>query len=282
MKARDALQDAMLSGSPLPVAVIDMHAHAGHYSGFYIPESDGEGMVKVMDSLGVATLFVSSHCAISSDVRRGNDLTADQVARFPGRFVGYAVANPHYPHEIEAELTRCFSVHGMRMIKLHPSIHHVKLTDPAYRPALEFAARHRAVVLTHTWEGDATCSPDVAAEAARRYPGVKFVWGHAGAPDFDRALEHARELPNVYLDLACSLVFEGQLEHFLERTPVEKVLYASDCPFLAMPQQLARVVFSELSEADKRRILHGNAVRLLSEVGMPLPKVTPAGRAKGA
>ncbi len=271
MNRLDALQKAMLAGRPLPLPIIDIHGHNGPYAPFHIPGSDAASMVRVMDSVGVAMLGTSAHCSWHSDARFGNDSAAAAAREFPGRFFGYAVVNPHYPDRVVPELERAFDELGFRAIKLHPGVHRYSLADKGYEKAYAFAAERRAPVLTHTWDGDAVCSADVAAVAAKRWPTVEFVWGHAGAPTFDKALEYAATLPNVYVDLACSRVYNGVVEHFLERAPVEKVLFASDMAFISLPQQVAKVVFAGISEADKRKLLHDNAAALLARAGIEAP-----------
>ena len=268
MSGEMKLADVMREGRPLPLPVIDMHAHVGRYASFHAPHPDARGMVEVMDAVGVAVTAISSHGGWAADAAEGNAETARAAAEYPSRILGYAVASPHYPQLIPDELTRCFDEYGFKMIKIHPGAHMYRLTDPNYEAVYRFAAERRAPILTHTWEKEPYSSPDLAAEVARRHPGVIFLWGHSGALSFDRAIELAAGLPNVHLDLACSQVFKGQVEYFLNRTSVDKVLYGSDFSFIALPQQVAKVVFADIAEADKEKILYGNAARLLQSIGI--------------
>lgn len=265
------LVNMMKTGQPITMPVIDIHAHLGDYCAMYTPNADARGMVEEMDRVGVNVAAISTIAALSADYVAGNDLAAAAAREFPGRFLGYASVNPHYGDLSTDELTRCFDEHGFRLIKIHPGLHVYPLTGKAYECVYEFAARRNAPVLTHTWDGDKTCSPEVAAEAARRYPEVKFLWGHSGAPNWRAAADLACELPNVFLELACSQVVLGQVEYFLTRMPAERVLFGSDFPFLSLPQQVAKVVFADISETDKRKILHENAARLLAEAGVTAP-----------
>lgn len=271
MTRTDSLIDAMLHGKPLPLRVIDIHGHMGLLNVFWMPHSDAGGMVEEMDALGVAATAVSSHSAISSDMSVGNDEVARACAQFPGRFIGYAVADPHYPELVEDELRRCFEVHGFKMIKLHPGIHMYPLTGKLYDRIYGFAEERGAPILTHTWHGEPSCSMEVAAEVARRHPGVTFLWGHSGGSVYDKALDLAAELPNVYLDLASSVVQNGQLELFVSRAPVERIVFSSDVPFLSQPQQIAKVVFADIPESAKRKILRDNAAVILENAGITPP-----------
>jgi predicted TIM-barrel fold metal-dependent hydrolase len=268
MSGNMKLADAMREGRSLSLTVIDMHAHVGRYSAFYAPHPDAAGMVEVMDAVGVAVTAISSHGGWAADAAEGNAETARATAEYPTRLLGYAVASPHYPGLILDELTRCFDEYGFKMIKIHPGAHTYPLTGPNYEEVYRFAAEHRAPVLTHTWEREPYSSPDLAAEVARRHGDVVFLWGHSGALSFDRAIELAADLPNVYLDLACSQVFKGQVEYFLSRISVDRILFGSDFSFISQPQQIAKVVFADIAEADKEKILYGNAARLLESIGI--------------
>jgi len=271
VKYEGQLERAALEGAPLPIPVIDVHAHIGALSAFHIPRPDGEGMVEVMDRVGVAAAAISANSAWAADMRTGNDLAAEAVSRWPGRFTAYCVVNPNYPGEIEDELKRCFDGLGFRMIKIHPSVHRVKMTDAAYEAVFEFAARRGAPVLTHTWVDDPHCGIEVAAEAARRHRGVTFLWGHSGGDDVAEALDEAGNLDNVFLELAASRVWNGQLELMVERFPVERIVFGSDFPFISLPQQVGKVVFADIAQEARRMILHDNAARLLAEAGVDLP-----------
>ena len=265
---KDAFVSAALAGKPLPCPVIDIHGHMGPLNMFHIPESGPEAVARVMDACGVAMLAFSSHYAISATTERGNDYTAEAAAACPGRFLPYAVANPNYPDDVAGELKRCFDTLGMRLIKLHPGIHRCRLMDKGYEPAYRFAAERGAPVLMHTWDKEQYSSVEQAALVARRHPDVTFIWGHGGAPTFDTALRWAARLENVYVDTACSQVFNGTIEHFLEIAPVEKILFASDLPFISLAQQLGKVVFSDISDVDKRKILRENAEGVLRRAGI--------------
>ena len=271
MTRKDPFVNAMLNGRPLPSPAIDIHGHLGLLNVFWMRHNDPAGMVEEMDALGVAATAVSAHSAINSDMSVGNAEVARACAAFPGRFIGYAFANPYYSDLVEDELKRCFDEYGFRMIKIHPGIAAYPLTGKLYEKVYEFAERRGAPILTHTWQGDSNCGPDVAAEVARRHTSVTWLWGHSGGSSFERTLELAVELPNVYLDLASSFVVNGQLELFVSRVPTERIVFSSDVPWLSLPQQVAKVVFARIPEAAKKKILHDNAAAILEAAGLSAP-----------
>jgi len=267
----DALVRAMIEGRPLPLPVIDIHGHSGPCFDVQAPHRDPAGMIPVMDALGVAVCAISENGAWTADFVAANTQTAKAVRSFPGRFLGYAGADPHYPGLITRELKRCFDEFGFKMIKLHAYTHQYPLTGEKYEEVYNFAEERRAVILTHTWDSIPDCSVDRAAEAARRHPGVTWIWAHSGAADYTRALELAGDLPHVYLELSWSRVYKGLVEHFLQTLPAEKFLFGSDFSFVSLPQTIAKIVFADITEADKRKLLHDNSARILKSIGITVP-----------
>ncbi len=263
------LESSALAGKPMEFGVIDIHAHIGALGIFHAPRPDAAGMLDVMERTGVKLACISANDAILADMAIGNDLAAAAMRKYPGRFAPYAVANPNHPARVIGELKRCFDEHGFRMIKIHPSVHCTRLTDPAYDAVFDFAARRGAPVLTHTWQGDEHCGIDIAAETAQRHAGVSFLWGHSGGGEVRRALEAAAGLANVYLELAASQVWSGRIETMTGNFPVERIVWGSDFPFISLPQQLGQVVFARISDEAKRMILSDNAQRILTAAGVP-------------
>jgi predicted TIM-barrel fold metal-dependent hydrolase len=86
-------------------------------------------------------------------VRRENDWTAAQAARYPDRLAAFCSFNPLKDYAIE-ELERCASRPGLaRGIKLHFGNSDVQLDDPAHvarlRAVFAAANRHRMAIVVH-------------------------------------------------------------------------------------------------------------------------------------
>lgn len=251
--------------------VIDAHAHLSSYGRFYIPRTDVASIVEVMDRCGVRAAAVSDILSLVGDYREGNRAVAEAADAFPGRFIGYASANPNYPlDEVEADLESWLSSHTwMRGVKLHPTLHLYPVTGPRYRVAYEVAARHRVPLLSHTWgdgEEAQRCDPAMFAGLAEAYPSVPFILGHTGGvlPGYRSAVEVARRYPNIYLELCGSFQTMGLVEYLVDEVGADKILFGSDVLFLALTAELGRVVYAKISTEDKRKILGLNAARLFN------------------
>jgi predicted TIM-barrel fold metal-dependent hydrolase len=259
------LLDLMRAGKPLDGLVVDCHGHLGPNPAFHIPDHSPAAMAARMDRLGIAKLCIASHTAIYADFHAGNEETAAAIAAFPDRFLGGIVLNAHYADEVRPELDRCLARGGFRFIKLHSSLHKYRLDSDACEPIWREAERRDLPVLVHSWAGSPDCGYEACKKVATAHPGVRLILGHSLAPDgYEDACRLAEAHPNVWLDTVTSLVDYGQLDFLVGRVGAERILYGSDMPFLDPAPQLAKVVFARISDDAKRRILGGNAARLLA------------------
>ena len=263
MSAAPIIQDLAGRGQPLTdLAVVDAHAHLGPFPMIHAPFADAAGLLASMDRIGIRLTCVSSSYAICADYRRGNDEVAAVVRTHPDRFAGYAVINPHYPEDIERELTRCLDGLGFWAVKLHPAIHQYPPDGPAYHRVYAWMNERGGVVLSHTF-GDARDLDRLSAD----YPNVVFIQGHEGGA-YDGRLPSPfvpllRECENVYLDTTLSIVRYGAIETLVEAAGADRLLFATDVPFLDNAHQLGRITHARIPDEDKRKILAGNALRLL-------------------
>ncbi|HID08316.1 MAG TPA: hypothetical protein EYP10_14340 [Armatimonadetes bacterium] len=248
-------RDAGLRGIPISelqdIEVADVHAHMGHWYSFPIPYNDIDGIMHVMNRVGVRWACISACCSLGSDFRTGNDLVAEAMHRYPNRIIAYATLNPNYHDGVAIELDRCERM-GFRAIKLH-SIHGCRYNDERYQPAFEIANAKEYPVLLHTW-GDAR---DVE-RLAKRYPHVRFILAHAGVVNFDAYVQVAKACDNVWLDTALSISGRDWIRIFVERVSAEKIVFGSDIPFISLEYHIGKVLMSRISDEDKEKILSRN------------------------
>jgi len=139
--AHCAWSEQLRAGEPLrDITVLDCHAHLGEYPGFFMNRPDAGSMVEVMDRIGMQAAIVSANAGLRSDPDYGNRLVLEAVRGFPGRMLGYVIANPHYTEELEETLTYYLDQPGMVAIKLHPECHDdYPMLGPRYEPMWEIA-----------------------------------------------------------------------------------------------------------------------------------------------
>lgn len=249
------------AGAPVSdLVVIDCHAHLGEANGFEIIDSSAEGLVRVMDRMGVALTAVASLPAcIGGVIGKGNDQIIDAVQRYPTRIFGYMSVNPHYRHEAVAELNRCLRA-GLRGIKVH-SLQGTRYHHPAYSVVWEFAAEHNLPVLAH---GGPQEIEDLEP-CFSRYPTVRWIVAHAGmAAEREPFVRVALTYPNVFVDPTFSTCPRGMIEWLVAQGLEDKLLWGSDSVFLNAPAQMGRVLFARITTEQKAKILSDNARRIFA------------------
>jgi len=258
-----ALLQAVRRGEPLGIPdVIDVHGHLGSGWSFTVPALGPDGLVATMDRLGVRTVLCSHVSCMHGDVHMGNRLLAQAMRAHPGRIAGYVVLWPGSREEVAGEVRRRLD-EGFTGVKLHDA-NGFDYTDDAYAPALAVAHERRLPVLLHTW-GQARQFGQVR-RLAWRYPDAAIILAHAGSRDLPGYVRLAREFANVHLDTCYSLAPRGMVARLVAQAGPDKVLFGSDCTLLSMTQHIGKVAGAEMPEADKVKVLSGNALRLLARI----------------
>ena len=247
--------------------VIDVHTHYGPFRGIYFPRHSDEDVLETLDRCGVR-LMISAHHAAFQDMKRGHDDISRAAKAAPGRLYAYVCYNPCYPEAAEPELKRLDSDPAFVGIKFLSSYHEAALTDPRYEPALALADERHLPVLMHTWGGNKYCSPDLWPELAERYPNAVFFMGHAGFGQWDDAIRHADRYLNVNLELCAAYAQRGFLEKAVAGCGADKLLFGTDLPWFDPHYGIGCVIFADIDDEARYKILYGNAERLLTECGI--------------
>jgi len=262
----NSFEERVHAGLPLDdIEIIDLHAHLGPHFNMHIPAAAAADMVHITGLCGIRRTVLSANLSFNADVVAGNDMMLEAVAAFPGRLYGACAVNGNYPEVSGAELERCFARPGVVMIKVHPWCTKCALDDRRMSGTYAFAEERGLAVLAHTWlEGDPFGSMELFAATAKGHPKIHWIMGHSGGPfGSRRAVEIAREVPNVYLDIALSMCPARQIEYFVGEVGPERVLFGTDNPFIDPRPQIGRVGLAEIPDEDKVRIFGGNAKTLL-------------------
>ena len=251
----------VLEGLPFSgVDIFDVHMHIDRSSDFEMPDTDPAEVVRTMDALGIAGGCASSVVSIHSDCARGNARMLEAVRAYPGRLYGYVVVSPH---ENGVDLDPYFAQEGVLGLKVHAAFHNASIGDPAYIPFWEYADRRSLPILFHAWE-----LADVLAIAklAAAYPAARFVIGHGimRTREIKRAaIEAVRGAENIWADTTVSAAFDGAVEYAVSKIGADRLCYGSDLPFYDCRHVLGKVATARLTDAEKEKILGGNARALL-------------------
>jgi predicted TIM-barrel fold metal-dependent hydrolase len=250
--------------------IIDAHAHLGEPGVFFAPLTTAEQLLALMDRLEVRAALCTDHASLYHGCADTLPGLQEVFERSGGRLFYLGVFHPGRAEACLAALAQARAWSGFAGIKLHPSFHHTPAEDPAYAPAWRFAADHDLPMLTHSWSASsynpvqALSTPARFERYVQEFPAVRLVLGHAGGRGQERAdaVRLAADYPQVYLDLAGDIFCYRLLETLLDSVPADKLLFASDYPWLDPRANLSRVLLSEIPDSAKRKILGENARRV--------------------
>ncbi len=281
-ESKEDTNDTEQLGDDLPaiapsasVQAIDVHGHCGTWrsadtkSALLDNCSSGDGATVVARAHDANTCLtiVSPSLALAprghGQVVAGNEEATQVVAETEGLWQ-WVVVSPLEPRSFEqaAELLQLPQCAG---IKIHPEEHLYPISEQG-RVLFEFAAKHGAIVLTHS--GEQNSLPSDYVPFANDFPEVTLILAHLGHswngdPTHQvRAVQAARH-GNVFIDTSSAMSLRPRLiEWAVGEIGAERLLYGTDSPLYFAPMQRARIDYAELSLQEKQLILRENAVKL--------------------
>lgn len=237
--------------------------------------SSAEDLISTMDRDSVEQAVVFGFGWRDMDLcRRDNDYVIESVARYPDRLIGFAIVNPKSGREAVREIERCAAAGLGGVGELMPDGQGYRLDDHrTMAPIVEVAMEHGMVLLTHCSEpvghlypGKGTVTPDEIIRFARLFPDATLVCAHwgGGAIFYELMPEVARVMCNVYYDTAASLyLYKDDIFSLAARWAPGKVLFGTDYPLIGPGRFMRRLEAARMPTATRRRILGGNAWRIL-------------------
>lgn len=256
------------------IPAIDVHGHYGAYlraeRGGLVESfmsGDAAEVVRRARSVNIVLTFVSPLLALlprfQADAVAGNDEAARVIPQTDG-LRQYVVIDPRREETYRQAASALAQPHCVG-IKIHPEEHGYPIPEHA-QAIFEFAAQHRAVVLTHSSEKNSLAADFVPW--ADRFPEMRLILAHIGC-GWDQALTHqVRAMQqsrhgNVYADTSSAMsVVPGLIEWAVREVGVERVLFGTDTPLYHAGMQRARIDAADLPDESKRKILRENAIRL--------------------
>lgn len=233
----------------------DCHGHIGWADPYHVVNDTPAELVAEMDKFGldVCTVFGMQ---IMGDNDFSNDETFAMSGAYPNRFLPFTFINPNYGEDaMLAELARCQAL-GSKGVKLMLDSYG---TYPSAGPAVEVPVRwaheHKQIILSHTW-GSAERIHDLCT----RYPDACFIAGHTTSAFVDVC----KQVDNLYI-CTCPLLAWNQTEQYVEMYGADRILFGSDLTDLPISWGLGQIMYARISEADKRKILGENLLRIMEQ-----------------
>jgi predicted TIM-barrel fold metal-dependent hydrolase len=257
------------------VQAIDVHAHYGDYDcgkpGLVNELMTGDGKV-VAERARRAKIRLTIVSPLEALLPRGhgnavsgNRNAAQIVAETPG-LLQYVVIDPRVPETYRQAEEMLQQPHCVG-IKIHPE-EHVYPVNEFGAAIFEFAAKHKAVVLSHSSERNSLAADLV--DWANRFPEMKLILAHIGCGwDNDythqvRGVQQSRN-GNVFADTSSARsITPNLIEWAVRQIGADRVLFGTDTPLYVTAMQRVRIDRADLTDAEKNKILHENAEKLFA------------------
>ncbi len=160
---------------------------------------------------------------------------------------------------------------GIKGIKIHPDYQNTFIDDSRYINILECAKELDLIVVTHSGVDDGykglpvKCPPQKVRKVIESVDHKKFVLGHYGAhKQWQETLDLLCDL-DVFFDTAYTLheIDEKTFKEILLKHGANKILFATDCPWRDIKDDLEILKSFNLSQDVMNKILYKNALELL-------------------
>lgn len=240
--------------------IIDSHCHAGKGDGLTGPwDTDAPlgAYLRRAERAGIGRTVLFA--AFGSDYRRANAAVGRIVAGYPGRFSGYAMVDAARDRgRVRGMVAEAVTGWGACGIKVHR--HDARITREVCETARLFA-----LPVLYDVMGEVPTVELVAPQ----YPQVAFIVPHLGSFADDWKAQRAlidvlARHQNVYTDTSGVRRFDLLVEA-VRRAGPDKVLYASDGPWLHPGVELAKVAALGLPPGQHELVVAGNWLRLTAQ-----------------
>ncbi|MEO2046032.1 MAG: amidohydrolase family protein [Pirellulales bacterium] len=258
------------------IPAIDIHGHYGQYvtSGGnrlanQFASADATEVVERARRSNIAWTVVSPLLGLMprgcADAAVGNSEATNVVERTEG-LLQWVVIDPTQPQTFQ-QADDLLGREKCVGIKIHPEEHCYPIREHG-RAIFEFAAKHKALILTHS--GEENSLPEDFVPLANDLSEVTLILAHIGCgwdgdPSHQVRAIQASAAGNIYADTSSAQsILPGLIEWAVAEVGVDRVLFGTDTPLYSTAMQRARIDRAELSEIEKRKILYDNTASLLN------------------
>ena len=244
-----------------------------------------DGLKKSMDAAQIDLSVILPVATNTSQVEKINSSAAALNEKFSDDgIISFGSIHPDFDGYRE-ELSRVKN-HGLKGIKIHPVYQDINLDDVKFLRILDRAAELDLIVVTHAgldigFPGAVRCSPQMIKKVVEEVGDFKFVAAHMGGwKNWNEVLKILCDT-KIFIDTSFSTgkIFprsdshwqaddlEGltpaQFMNFVKIFGAEKILFGTDSPWTSARSSIEFIKNLPLSDADKNKILGGNAQSLL-------------------
>lgn len=215
-------------------------------SGEMAPKADADTLAREMEHVDKAIVFALGY-GDSIGIESNDETTAAAVAKYPGKFVGFAYVDPRRPDYMN-RLVHGIEDLGLKGVKFGPIYNGVPLWDKRLEPVYEYLQTRNLPLTMHMGTTFARNAPVDLGRAihvepiALKYPDLTMVLAHMGHPWYEDAIVVSRKQPNVFLEVSALHYRPWQYYNILmcaqEYRIADKIFFGTDFPFARVDESV--------------------------------------------
>lgn len=251
---------------------IDFLAEKAHGT----PSTDGtvDGLIKAMKrgnaDICVTLPVMTKASQFDSITRFALDINEKFKDEKDTKLISFAGMHPDV--EDIAGKMRFLKANGFKGIKIHPDYQNTFIESDNYYEILKNAKDLDMIVVTHSGVDDGyigesvKCTPLAVKKVLARLGGFnKFVLGHYGAHKQWYEVLDLLAGEDVYFDTAFTFheIDEKLFKKILSKHGADKILFATDCPWRDIVDDVAILKSFNLDKETEDKIFYKNAIKLL-------------------
>ena len=248
----------------------DANAFFGHWPYWPLPQTDGQGVLRLMDRHGIERAAITSLRGLHGDWHEANAETFELTGNHPDRLVPIGCMSPM--REGGAVALRRLVENGVRGVRLYPSLlQGYSLASPfadevtvsagelgipvivATRPMMNF--RFAPLPLAH-----------VESLAARHPRTTVVLSGPNYLSEFRAACEAMSRCANLCFEIACMQGFQA-VARLVEAVGADRVLFGTGMPLHAPACNVAKIDHARIEPDQRKAIAWDNACRVFGVSG---------------
>ena len=235
-----------------------------------------EEIIAAMDKDGIDISIVLNYgWSTQALCHEVNEYILESVGKYPKRLVGFCSVVPAEDESGLREVERCINggARGIGELRLDTHLKRKNAIEKI-KPIVDIIVKNNIILLTHAsepvghqYKGKGEATPGLLYALITTFPEMKLVCAHwgGGLPFYALMPEVKAALKNVYFDTAASLyLYTPQIySQVAQLVGADKILFGSDYPLIPQRRFLKEIDALDLSAAVKKKILSGNAKKLL-------------------
>jgi uncharacterized protein len=223
-----------------------------------------EELIERMDEAGVEKAVLTLHADRPSAAVLG------YAERYPDRFATSILVDPRRGMKATRQLQALVAAHGVLLARVIPSLCNLPPDDRIYYPLYAKCVELALPISINTGIPGplvpARCQDPIHVdEVCLFFPELKVIMANGADPWWEVAIRLMTKHANLYLMTSAFApkYLPPCLLHFMNTRGGEKVMFASDFPFLTMERCTAEAKALDLREEARANYLYHNAARVL-------------------